>query len=190
MARINLLPWREELRKEREKNFYIGIVVAIACALGVFFLVKLQIDSMISNQQFRNQHLQKEIKAVDKAIAEIKEIKKKKRALLDRMRVIQKFQSTRSDSVRLLDELVKVLPDGVHITNYQQKKQDQSFKGVAQSNARVSAFMRNIDRSQWIKSPNLKVIQSNGKRGDAGAKFSTFTLEAKQIVTKVGEEDK
>jgi len=188
MARINLLPWREELRKEREKNFYIGLAVAIACGLGVFFLVKLQIDSMISNQQYRNQYLQKEINILNKAIAEIKDIKQKKRALLDRMKVIQKFQSTRSDSVRLLDEIVKVLPEGAHITNYKQNAQNQTFQGLAQSNARVSAFMRNIERSEWIKSPDLKVIQAMGQQKNSGAKYSKFTLEAKQVVTNVSEE--
>jgi len=189
MARINLLPWREEQRKLREKNFYISLIVAVGIAALIVFAAKLQIDAMISYQKSRNNYINQEIKRVDKAIAEIKDLQKKKKALLERMGVIQKFQSTRSDSVRLLDEIVKTTPEGVHLTNYEQKGKLQTFKGVAQSNARVSALMRNIDRSAWIESPNLSVIQSN-TAGQDGAKYSSFTLTAKQIVSDAGTEGK
>lgn len=188
MARINLLPWREEQRKEREKNFYTGLIVAVVCALLIFFVVKLQIDTMVSHQQSRNGYLQNEIKSVDKAITEIKDIQKKKQALLERMKVIQEFQSTRSDSVRLLDEIVNVLPEGVHLTSYKQVKELQTFSGVAQSNARVSAFMRNVDRSDWLEVPNLKVIKAQGKSSNSQSKYSIFTLDAKQITTQLDDD--
>lgn len=183
MARINLLPWREERRRQKEKNFYVSLAVSVGVAATIVFAVKLQIDAMINHQNARNNYLKVETQKVDKAIAEIKELQKKKKALLERMAVIQKFQSTRSDSVRLLDEIVKTTPEGVHLTYYEQKAKNQTFKGVAQSNARVSALMRNIDRSAWIENPNLSVIQS--KKGEnQGSKYSTFTMTAKQITTE------
>jgi len=192
MARINLLPWREEKRKLREKNFYISLIVTVGIAASIVFAVKLQIDAMISYQKSRNNYLNSEIKKVDKAIAEIQELQKKKKALLERMGVIQKFQSTRSDSVRLLDEIVKTTPEGVHLTSYEQKGKLQTFKGVAQSNARVSALMRNIDRSVWIENPNLSVIKSNNVEGESGPKYSSFTMMAKQVTSEAdsGGKDK
>jgi len=190
MARINLLPWREEKRKLREKNFYISLVVAMGIAVSIVFAVKLQIDAMISYQKSRNSYLNSEIKKVDKAIAEIQDLQKKKKALLERMGVIQKFQSTRSDSVRLLDEIVKTTPEGVHLTSYEQKGKLQTFQGVAQSNARVSALMRNIDRSGWIENPSLSVIKSNNSEGQNGPKYSSFTMTAKQVTSDSDSEKK
>lgn len=190
MARINLLPWREEKRKLREKNFYISLIIAVGIAASIVFGVKLQIDAMISYQKSRNNYLNDEIKKVDKAIAEIKDLQKKKKALIERMGVIQKFQLTRSDSVRLLDEIVKTTPEGVHLTSYEQKNKLQTFKGVAQSNARVSALMRNIDRSAWIESPNLSVILSERSSGDSDSKYSSFTMTAKQVVSEAETEGK
>jgi len=190
MARINLLPWREEKRKLREKNFIISLIITVGVAVAIVFAVKLQIDAMISYQKSRNNYLNQEIKKVDKAIAEIKGLQKKKKALLERMGVIQKFQSTRSDSVRLLDEIVKTTPEGVHLTSYEQKGKIQTFKGVAQSNARVSALMRNIDRSVWIEAPNLSVIQSESSGNESGTKFSSFTMTAKQVVSEAETEGK
>ena len=190
MARINLLPWREELRKEKEKNFYIGLGTAVTLGCALVFGISLQIDAMILAQKSRNNYLDTEIKKVERAITEIQELQKKKTALLERMKVIQKFQSTRSDSVRLLDEIVKVLPEGVHLTSYSQKNKNQEFLGVAQSNARVSAFMRNLDRSEWLKQPKLKFIKAKGKEKGDKVKYSEFTLNAEQIISEVSEDNK
>lgn len=184
---INLLPWREELRKQREQKFYIGLGATVSAALLVLGLVYIEIDALISYQQSRNQYLEAEIKRVDKAIAEIQDLQKKKKALLERMGVIKKFQSDRSDSVRLLDEIVKILPDGVHLTSYQQTKTKQDFSGVAQSNARVSAFMRNIERSKWVKKPDLKVIKAEVVERNKRYRYSSFSLTAEQVVSDVSE---
>ncbi len=189
MARINLLPWREEKRKLREKNFYTGLIFSIILAGGLVFVASLQIDSMINYQKSRNNYLTTEINKVEESIREIKDLQKKKKSLLERMKVIQKFQTNRSDSVRLLDEIVKVLPEGVHLTEYKQDKKKQQFKGVAQSNARVSAFMRNIARSKWIEKPDLNVIKAKGKEKGDRYKYSTFALTAVQITTDTENED-
>jgi len=190
MAKINLLPWREEKRKLREKNFYTALIMSVVFAIGLIFAASLQIDSMINAQKDRNNYLNTEIKKVEKSIAEIKNLQKEKKSLIERMNVIQKFQTTRSDSVRLLDEIVKVLPEGVHLTQYKQTIKKQEFKGVAQSNARVSAFMRNIARSQWIEKPDLNVIKAKGKSSQDRYKYSTFVLNAVQKTTELEDRKK
>jgi type IV pilus assembly protein PilN len=188
MAKINLLPWREEKRKLREKNFYTGLVFAVLTAVAIIFAASVQIDVMVSYQKARNNYLSTEIKKVEKSIAEIKDLQKKKKSLLERMEVIQKFQTNRSDSVRLLDEIAKVLPEGVHLTSYKQNVKKQNFNGVAQSNARVSAFMRNIARSEWLEKPDLNVIKAKGKVKGDRYKYSAFELTAIQKISDVSDE--
>ncbi|MCK5648494.1 MAG: PilN domain-containing protein [Gammaproteobacteria bacterium] len=178
MARINLLNWREERRKQIEQQFYGMLAGAAIIGAVVVLAVQLQLGAMIDYQSSRNSYITSEIKKVEKAIAEIKALEKKKRDLLARMNVIQELQGNRSDSVHMLDELVKVLPEGVHLTKFVQKKKSLTFNGVAQSNARVSAYMRNIERAEWLKNPNLKVIQSKKKGGEDG--YSQFTLTSQQ----------
>ncbi len=178
MARINLLNWREERRKQVEQQFY-GILAGAALAgVAVILAVQMQLGAMIEHQTTRNGYIKSEIKKVEKAIAEIKALEEEKADLLARMSVIQDLQSNRSDSVHMLDELVKVLPEGVHLTKFNQKKKALTFDGVAQSNARVSAYMRNIERAEWLKSPDLKVIESKKKGGEEG--YSQFTLTSEQ----------
>ncbi len=178
MARINLLNWREERRKQIEQQFYGMLAGAAIAGIATVFAVQLQLGAMIDYQDSRNNYLSSEIKKVEKAIAEIKALEKEKADLLARMNVIQELQGNRSDSVHMLDDLVKVLPEGVHLTKFNQKKKSLTFDGVAQSNARVSAYMRNIERAEWLKSPNLKVIQSK-KKGE-GDGYSQFTLTSQQ----------
>ena len=183
MARINLLNWREEKRKQIEQQFYIMLAGAALFGAGVIFAVQMQLGAMIDYQQSRNNYIKSEIKKVEKAIAEIKQLEKKKAALLARMKVIQQLQGNRSDSVHMLDEMVKVIPEGVHLTKFTQKNKALTLDGLAQSNARVSAFMRNIERAEWLKDPALKVIQTK-KKAKAGAQsedgYSQFTMSAKQ----------
>ncbi len=178
MARINLLNWREERRKKIEKNFYVTLVSAAIAGAAIVFAVHLQLNAMIDQQNSRNNYLKAEIKKVEKAIAEIKLLEKKKADLLSRMNVIQELQGNRSDSVHVLDELVKILPEGVHLTKMVQKAKLLTFDGVAQSNARVSAYMRNIEQTEWLKMPNLKVIQAKKNADSEG--YSQFTLSSKQ----------
>jgi type IV pilus assembly protein PilN len=180
MARINLLNWREEKRKQIEQQFYAMLAAAAVIGAGVILAVQMQLNAMIDHQNARNSYLKGEIKKVEKAIREIKALEKKKAALLARMTVIQQLQGNRSDSVHMLDEMVKVLPEGLHLTSFAQKGKTLTYKGVAQSNARVSAYMRNIERSEWLKSPSLKVIQSKQKAKKGGDGYSQFTLVAKQ----------
>ncbi|WP_198262764.1 PilN domain-containing protein [sulfur-oxidizing endosymbiont of Gigantopelta aegis] len=179
MARINLLNWREERRKQIEQQFYGMLAAAGIAGVAVVFAVQMQLGAMIDYQSARNGYLKSEIKKVEKAIAEIKALEKKKSDLLSRMNVIQELQGNRSDSVHMLDEMVKVLPEGVHLNKFNQKKKQLTFDGVAQSNARVSAYMRNIERAEWLKNPKLKVIQSK-KKGKNAEGYSQFTLTSQQ----------
>lgn len=176
MAKINLLPWRQEQRKEQQRQFLTIVgLVAVLVALGIL-AVHLQYARLIGVQESRNEYLTKHIKEVEKQIKEINQLANKKERLLARMEIIQRLQRNRPEIVRLFDEMVRILPEGVHLKSLSQKGTKLSLKGVAQSNARVSALMRNIDQSDWLTSPELGVIQT-GKGKDGSREFS---LTAKQ----------
>jgi len=160
MARINLLRWREERRKERQKQFLAMLAgFAILSAL-VVFIVHLTILGMIDDQEARNGYLQKEIATLDKQIQEIQELEKEKARLLARMRVIQDLQANRPVAVHLFDEIVKTLPDGVYYENVARKDRVVTLKGWAESNARISTLMRNLDGSDWLTNAQLNIIET------------------------------
>ncbi len=177
MARINLLPWRENLRAEQQREFLVmaGGTLVIVLLLGIY--AHLHINGMKSTQEGRNKYLQKEIAALDERIKEIKVLEDTKARLLARMEVIQELQSSRPEAVHLFDELVKTTPDGVFLTNIKQEGKAVELDGRAQSNARVSAYMRNVDSSSWIGTPMLQVIENKDKTGTG---FSHFTLSVRQ----------
>ena len=172
MTRINLLPWRELLRKEREREFYT-IAIGAAFFMGlVIFYIHFHVAGMIETQNGRNLFLDQEIKKVESQIKDIKQLETEKSQLLARMKVIEELQSQRPQMVHLFDEVVKALPDGVYLTSIKQGGTSVEIEGVAQSNARVSAFMRNIDASHWLAEPKLNVIEAmSGKDGQKGSKF-------------------
>jgi type IV pilus assembly protein PilN len=175
MPRINLLPWREAQRKERKVAFMAALGGAAACAFLAMAGVYLLYNGMIDAQERRNELLQTQIQVLDKQIEEINSLEKTKRQFIARMQIIEKLQRSRPEIVHLFDQIVKTLPDGVYLTSVTQTGDHLKFTGVAQSSTRVSAFMRNIDASQWMKDPSLEVIQST-----AGAFGSSFTLDAQQ----------
>ena len=171
MAKINLLPWREELRKARQKQFaFVAAGAAVFAALVVVY-VHIYISGMIEDQNRRNSFLKDQIKIVDRQIKEIQELEKTKANLLARMNVIQQLQRSRPQIVYLFDDLVKTLPDGVYLKKITQKGGELTMEGVAQSNARVSAYMRNVDASDWLQNPRLEVIQSTEKEKERAASF-------------------
>lgn len=178
MTRINLLPWREQQRKERERQFYTVAGGAAVMMLLVVGYIHIHMNGLIDQQKARNDFLTQEIATVDAQIAEIKELEAEKSQLLARMKVIEQLQSQRPQMVHLFDELVKTVPDGVYITSVKQTGSSVIVEGVAQSNARVSAFMRNIDQSKWMSSPKLNVIEAMSKDGQRASKF---VLDIKQV---------
>lgn len=183
MAHINLLPWREERRKEQQKDFAILAVGGIVIAGLLVLLVHLRLDGMIKAQDARNNFLKTEISKLDKKIEEIKNLEDTKNKLLARMNIIQQLQRDRPVSVHLVDELVRSLPDGVYLTKFTQKGAALVLSGVAESNARVSAYMRNIDASDWLANPKLDFIKT---REDGRRRVAEFTLRA---IQKKGPDD-
>ena len=158
MAHINLLPWREELRKQKQKEFVTTAAVSAVFAVLLVFAAHLYVNGKISFQKYRNDFLQSEINVLNKRIQRIENLESMKQGLLARMNVIQDLQSSRPESVHLMDELVRSLPDGVFINSFTQQSRNLSMQGVAQSNARVSDYMRNIDSSEWFQRPHLDQI--------------------------------
>jgi type IV pilus assembly protein PilN len=176
MPRINLLPWREGQRKERKLAFMVALGVAAIAAIVTTFAVYLMFDSMISGQERRNAMLTAQIKKLDKQIEEINDLESEKQKFISRMEIIEKLQRSRPEIVHVFDQIVKTLPDGVYLTGVQQigsgSVKRLKFEGVAQSSTRVSTFMRNIDASQWLRNPELEVVQTGKGPG------SLFTLTA------------
>jgi type IV pilus assembly protein PilN len=191
MPRINLLPWRAELRKQRRNQFFMGLGGALGAALIVMGLSWLIMDAIIENQHARNRILESEIQALDQRIKEIIDLEAKKERLLARMEIIEQLQRSRPEIVHVFDQLVRTLPDGVSLTSIKQTGPRIEIKGVAESNTRVSAFMRNIDKSGWLKEPDLEVVEVKASRGrgDAPApRSSEFVLIAKQVSAADEEE--
>jgi type IV pilus assembly protein PilN len=190
MAHINLLPWREELRKQKQQQF--AVVAAGTAILGglLVLLVHMQMDGLIENQNQRNQFLDQEIAVLDKKIAKIKELEKTKTALLARMDIIQQLQHSRPQSVHLMDQLVYSLPDGVYLNKISQTGAALTLNGIAQSNARVSAYMRNIDSSDWMTQPKLDVIETKDGERRRTAEFILRANQATPSSKEAGEEEK
>jgi type IV pilus assembly protein PilN len=179
MPRINLLPWREEERKERKVAFAVAVGIAALAAVVVTFAIYLMFGSMIDAQERRNELLRAEIKRLDKQIEEINNLETAKQRFIARMDIIEKLQRSRPEIVHVFDEIVRTLPDGVYLTGVKQTDKRFKFDGVAQSSTRVSSFMRNIDNSEWLRKPELEVVQT-GKDKVPG---SNFTLYADQVAT-------
>ncbi|HEC15021.1 MAG TPA: pilus assembly protein PilN [Sedimenticola sp.] len=178
MAHINLLPWRETLRKKRQREFGVAVGGMLIITLLLLFLSHLHIAGMISNQNKRNSFLEKEIATVEEKILEIKNLESTKAKLLARMEVIQELQSSRPGVVHLFQELVETVPEGVYLTQVAQSGKNIQIEGRAQSNARVSAYMRNIEASEWLGAPKLLVIETKDKTGTG---LSHFRMSAQQI---------
>jgi type IV pilus assembly protein PilN len=163
MTKINLLDWRGALRERRKQQFTALLGLTVLVSLAIVGLVYMAIDAAISHQQERNQILQKEIAALDKQIVEIQELQKVKANLLARMRVIEQLQQSRSASVHFFDEIINTLPDGVYLTSIHQAGANVTLDGNAESNGRISAYMKNLDASPWFKDPKLVVIRTSDK---------------------------
>ena len=178
MTKINLLDWRAERRARRQKQFLALLgVVAAACALLVV-IVDFVINEQVSHQRRRNTFLQQQIAEMDKQIKEIQELERTKANLLERMRVIEQLQQSRSATVHFFDEIINTLPDGVYLTSIKQQGQNVTLDGVAESNGRISSYMKNLDASPWFKDPKLVVIKTDDK---SRLRNSVFTLQVTNL---------
>ncbi|HXI67156.1 MAG TPA: PilN domain-containing protein [Steroidobacteraceae bacterium] len=179
MPRINLLPWRDAQRRERKLAFLVALGVAALAAGVTAFAAFLLYGSMIEGQQRRNNELRVAIKTLDKEIEEINSLESAKQKFIARMDIIEKLQRSRPEIVHVFEEIVRTLPEGVYLTSVKQNAMRLKFEGIAQSSTRVSSFMRNIDGSQWLRNPELEVVQTSKGSGPG----SSFTLTADQVTT-------
>ena len=174
MPRINLLPWREQERKGRRREFLVAAGAAVLAA-GVFVVVgKLMYTSWTDAQIAKNELLKKEIVKLDAEIADIQDLENRKRRLVDRMEIIERLQRKRPEIVHLFDELVHTVPEGVYLTQLKENGNKLEIHGVAQSSTRVSTFMRNIDGSVWMDNPQLQVVESAANSPTGGSSFTLF----------------
>lgn len=186
MARINLRPWREDLRKQKQQEFVTLVGIFVFAAALIIGMIHMYNSQLIDQQQNRNRFMEDKIAFLDKKIQEISQLEKEKQRLLDRMRAIEQLQTNRPLIVRFFDELVNSLPEGVSVRKLAQAGNNITIEGVAQSNARVSSFMRNLEASQWLANPQLDIIQATD---ESGTRVSNFTLRFAQVIPKAeGEE--
>ncbi len=180
MAHINLLPWREELRQQRKKEFFTVVGGMAVVAAGLVLVAHVYVGLLIDGQETRNDILKQEIKRVEDKIKEISELEKKKEQLVARMRVIEELQSNRPEVVHLFDEIARAVPEGLYLVSLQQKGRTVTIKGMAQSNARVSAFMRSLEASSWFGEPKLDVISAKNNAREQAEGSREFTLQVDQ----------
>jgi len=176
MPRINLLPHREAKRRERKLKFFVALAAAAGAGLVATFAAYLMYSSLIEGQQKRNDQLRTQIKQLDKQIEEINDLESSKQKFIARMDIIEKLQRSRPEIVHVFDQIVRTLPEGVYLTAVKQTGNRLKFEGVAQSSTRVSSFMRAIDGSQWLRNPELEVVQTTKGSGIG----SSFVLTADQ----------
>jgi type IV pilus assembly protein PilN len=171
MAQINLLPWREERRAERKKEFLTALlVVALLAGLSLFITDQI-INGEISYQQRRNAYLQENIAELDKQVAEIRDLQKRRNELIERMQIIQDLQGNRPIIVRIMDQLVRTVPDGLFYTSVVSSAGKITIEGVAESNNRVSSLMRRLEASDWLQEPNLDAVRAAPTYGDQATTF-------------------
>lgn len=186
MTKINLLPWRESLRKKKQKDFINAVVLVALIGILSVVLTHSYIEQLKIYQNQRNQLLQNEITLLDKKIVEIKDIEAKKKQLQTKIKLIEQLQESRHEAVHLLDEISKIIPEGVFLTKLTQSGHELTFEGKSESNAQISAFMRAIEASLWLQKPTLLVIKlpdktSNNKIGtESLSDFNLHALQGKQ----------
>lgn len=183
MIKINLLPWREELKKEKQQAFNNLFALCMMLTACLFAAFHFQISGLQDYQERRNQFLQNEIAQLDKQIVDIKNIEEQKTRLINKISVIHNLQRSRPEIVHLFDEIPRATPDGLFMTKLTRTGRDLIFEGKSQSNALVSAFMSSIQNSPWLQTPSLDVIQSDKLTGDKNnnaEKLNDFTLRTKQ----------
>jgi type IV pilus assembly protein PilN len=187
MPRINLLPWRAQQRQERKKQFFMALGAAAVVGIGIVYLSKLTVEGWITNQRSRNTILTTEIAELDKQIEEIRGLENQRERLIARMKVIGELQRSRPEVVHLFDEIVKAIPEGVHLTEVKQTGNRIELQGMAQSSTRVSTLMRNIDASSWLSEPGLDVVQTVASGPEHQSQFKLF---AQQVATSSDDDAK
>ncbi len=172
MAQINLLPWRDERRAELQKEFLAVLGAVVTTGVLILFVVDLFFSGQIQNQHDRNAYLTSNIEALNEQVEEIRDMQRRRTQLLDRMKVIQELQGNRPIIVRILDQLVRTVPDGVFYTELRSRSQVITINGIAESNNRVSSLMRRLDASDWFSEPNLEGVRAAPDFGEQATRFN------------------
>ena len=179
MPRINLLPWREEERKTRQREFGVAAAGAVVGGIAVVMVTMFAFSQMISAQQARNDRLVAEITELEKIIEEIDSLERDKERLIARMEIIDQLQKSRPEVVHLFDEMVRQLPEGVYLTGMKQTGARVEVRGVAQSSTRVSALMRQIDGSEWLADPEVERVETTDIGSSRQAEFVVYLKQSR-----------
>ncbi len=188
MRKINLLPWREELRREAQRNFIIVLVLAALLAAGCVFAVNRYFEAQLSNQDARNAFLKSEITKLDRKIARIDELDETRSRLLERKQVIEDLQANRTLMVRLFDQMVRTVPTGIRLLNARQVDDQITIRGTSQSNARVSTYLRNLEAASVLHEPRLRIIEAETEDTDSAMPYM-FELAATVAPPETVDED-
>jgi type IV pilus assembly protein PilN len=187
MPRINLLPWREQERKVRRREFMVAAGAAVFAGIVFMGAGKLMYQGWIDSQVEKNNLLKKEIVKLDAQIADIQDLENRKQRLVARMEIIERLQRKRPEIVHLFDELTRTVPEGVYLTQIKENGNKLEIHGVAQSSTRVSTFMRNIDASVWMDNPQLQVVEAAKDSPTGGSSF-TLTMNTVGVNLEDGGE--
>ncbi len=188
MARINLLPWREEQRRERQRHFMSTLLMTAVMGIVLVFLGMSVFDQKIKHQQFRNEVIQKEISKLEIRIRKIEELERTRARLLSRKQVIERLQASRSMTVELLDNLAKSIPVGVTLTSIRQQGATLALVGTSQSNARVSAYLRELAQNDLFINTQLSVVRSASNPATATEPYE-FNIKVNLRPPKTSEEE-
>lgn len=186
-TKINLLPWRAELREQRKREFGGMLVLALVAGAGVWFGVHTHLNGQIAHQENRNEFLRDEIAQLDKQILKIKDLEKTKQQLLARMQVIQELQQGRPQIVHVFEQLVRTVPDGLYLTKVSESGNKLSIDGMAESNGRISNYMESLEDSAWLKNPNLQIIEV---REQGTSRVSRFSMTVQETTPGAEEDEK
>jgi len=181
MPRINLLPWREEERKRRQREFGVALAAGVVAAVLVVMATMFVYSQMIDNQLSRNERLRVEIAELDKSISEIDGLERQKERLLARMEIIEQLQKSRPEIVHLFDEIARQLPEGVYLTGMKQTGRRVEIRGIAQSSTRVSALMRAIDASEWMADPEVDRVETTQSGASRQAEFVVYLRQKNNL---------
>ena len=181
---INLRPWREERRKQRQQEFIALLAFAAVVGFAVFWFWQQSVQASITDQRERNRYIENEISLLQEKIEEIAELEERREELVERMEIIQGLQGNRPTIVYLFDQLVRTLPDGVFYTEVKFSDEQFDITGVAESNAHISRLMRNLERSEWLTNPNLRSVTALGEDGT-----NRFSLTVRQVMPDTDDEE-
>ena len=187
MARINLLPWREQLREQRKQQFVATLIGMVILGAAVIFVGDQVYGSLISEQLSRNSFIERENQALDARIKEIQELRQKRQELIERTRVIQDLQGNRPITSHVFDQLARTIPEGVYFTAVRMSGKHISLEGAAESNNLISSLMRRQDASDWLTAPSLAEVKALELDGQEASQFKLTVQQTKPHEDEAGQ---